>query len=562
MSWSVKMLTYETRKKIKIASLVAFCFSIFCFSLVRIFFGVDFTDEALYSTLAKYAFQGSTPYHDEMLVAQNVSIISVPMYWLHFHFFSNFLGIVLFFRIVYFSFLFLCSLFFIYLYKKTIPVTFAVLSSLLIITFSPFNIPSISYNTLTALSIMIGLMLWADTLLQNSIYIFQKILIGGLFLLLASFFYPPISIAVLFTFILFYGLSFKNLKARSGLIVFFIASAVISLSVLFFVIKFIGLEQLSTIMAYIKSFELHSFGLEKLWIILGQFFKNRWILPCMALLFAGLPLIRLRFSLPLAACILYKLLNYGIDLAHHDVILGLAISAAILLFILHKKGQSSKSLAFLIMSSLLVGFIFAFTSSNGLINSSLGLLAAAVLAPYMSYKISKFRGYSYAVLVGLVIVQTKYLYNNAYGDERLSKLNEATVTEGPYAGLRTSLYRVNFTLNMQNDLKELEGKGRTIAFFDAFTGAYLMSSLKIFTPTVWTYPPKEIPSDRNILVRYYSLKNELPDFVVWIKKAPQVVKMLEHKLDENDPLLVFFMKSGMVPLKSNEYYTIYQKPNG
>ena len=67
----------------------------------RLFVGVNFTDEAFYSSLPYSFALGLKPYHEELNITQNAGILLTPLYWLYVQLVGSPIGLILFNRHLY-----------------------------------------------------------------------------------------------------------------------------------------------------------------------------------------------------------------------------------------------------------------------------------------------------------------------------------------------------------------------------------------------------------------------------------------------------------------------------
>ena len=114
----------------------------------RLFFGVDFTDEAFYIALPYRFSLGDIPLKDEQNLAQLAGVLVMPFMRLFLYFQGNTEGIVLFSRHLHFAFTVLVSLSVFIATQRTLRWPVALMVSVICVTFVPFNIHGLSYNTM------------------------------------------------------------------------------------------------------------------------------------------------------------------------------------------------------------------------------------------------------------------------------------------------------------------------------------------------------------------------------------------------------------------------------
>ena len=118
---------------------------------IRIFFGVDFTDESLYVALPYRFILGDKPFADELSTTQTAGIIIKPALQLFCQIMGSSDGIVLFTRGLHYLLSVIVAALTYFIIRPYLKTSEALLTSLLPVMFIPFNIQSLSYNTLASL---------------------------------------------------------------------------------------------------------------------------------------------------------------------------------------------------------------------------------------------------------------------------------------------------------------------------------------------------------------------------------------------------------------------------
>lgn len=548
--------------------------ALFYFFWQRLFFGVDFTDESLYSALSVAFFKGSKPYFDELLIVQNAGILLQPLVWLYHLKSPDFSGIVLFFRHSYFLYVVIMGVIPFLFMNRYVDRWTSFWTTSLSLSFVPFAIPSLSYNTLTKSLLTVVVVLLslyfvrrdrADTNMRDLNSKTELLLPLGVFLfVIAVVIYPTLGIAgIAVPVIIFYGWK------RSGWTSSIVSSIVLITAVLgiscFLGMFIIGMPRISEILRYTVSMGVHTNALEKFrkaveLIKLNRIFYGPFFCVMMLLPFA----LRVPFLAPiLVGALVYFLNQYALVdgmINHHLMIAFSLVPFFYLCFPRVRRFLKVHSeLKFLWLASLTLGFTFAMTSGNGLVNEPMGSFGAVILAVlFLNCLVERSsKGQLALCIMILSLAQLRVFWMQHYGDDDVSVLS-TTVPSGPYMGLKTTIEKQRFLNDLEKDLKASSHGSGTIAAFDSGAVVYLTSSLKPLTPTVWTYFSTQLPSDREILTNFYRQKNAWPDVLVWMKKLPigRDANLVEGL--QNDELKSYLLDRNKDVLAENEWYTIFR----
>ncbi|MCE5273269.1 hypothetical protein LLH00_18480 [bacterium] len=123
-----------------VATALAACF-------VRLFFGVDLTDEAYYAALASVFANGNLPFRDNWDAHQTSAILYTPLVMAYRAFQGDFSGLILFMRLMFFCYNILFGMLLYCLLRR--PLGFkALLLALPLAVFAPYSLYTFSYNSL------------------------------------------------------------------------------------------------------------------------------------------------------------------------------------------------------------------------------------------------------------------------------------------------------------------------------------------------------------------------------------------------------------------------------
>jgi hypothetical protein len=544
---------------------VLFSIGVCGFLWARLYFGVDLTDEAFYNALPLSFARGRHPYIDELIVVQSAGILLTPLVQLYLYFMKSEEGLVLFFRQGFFFLsLFTAYVGYRFLRQAKLPLIPSLFFSLLILTFWPFSIPSLSYNTLGMLFFVSGSLMVLQTpgggcrgwLLPMAV----------LLLLLAIFSYPTL-LAPCF-FLLVWGLkNFRKLSLpKSVLLVLFFEVLTAGAAAAYLIFFYAGLERLKTIYGFIRAYGVHGTIQAKLALISEQFLANRqWIALALALLL--IPPLTFRkskwFSVVMAGGLgvaLFRFPNSNLTLpSFHLLILVVALSAFVFSLV-------RKEWRVLALVAVLGGGISAWTSSNGLTNFPIGGLIG-IIAYGLLFEgfISFHQGFWSKTLtvffVGtLVTYQCRALTRSVYGDDSDLKHLTEVIPSGAYRGLKTTSEKKIFLEQLESDLQGVSAGQKTIAFFDFFAAGPLVSNLTLSMPIIWSNSLSQFPQDRQLLAAFYEENPErLPDVLLWFQSIP-VANYFKYDLrHQKQDALKDSLMTHYEAVSIRDDYTVYRR---
>jgi len=523
---------------------------------VRLFFGVDFTDESFYVALP-YGFSlGHRPLVDEHSIHQLAGLMLQPAVESYRLAVGSNEGLVLFTRHLYFAISLGCAL----LVRGFLVPLFGARSANLVaavsLAYVPFHIPSLSYNTIAYLGLLAGTMLFASACLPGRRP--TRLFFATLCMVAATFAYPVIFLAtgagVLLGLAGFRAVRERDLWSRALALVVLagLGSLAAGLSVL---ASYGGTAELARLVELNEVSAIQGGGLAKLnrltWeirkegpylaaltVILGSVLAcYRW-LPSRAVAGSVCGLLG-----PALACIatLYQPYTEPYTTAPFALtIAGLAAPAAIVAVRRELPRAHWVGLAIIAVPSLLTGGTMLWASANGLRNATLGLLPAALVSLASLSRLRAGRpaqaggggsglgpnprSLCFALLVSSLLgFQLFGLWTQSYRDASPSRL-VAFVRQGAWMGIRTTAARRRFIETFEADLQRVRADAETIVFYDYFPGGYLMSDLRPRTPTVWLFPSDRgllgNRSIRRVYARSFSDAETLPDLVVRMSCVP------------------------------------------
>ncbi len=510
----------------KIGSWIFLCALFFLFFL-RMFFGVDFTDEPWYIAMAYRFVLGDKPFVDELLLMQGFALITAPFvkFYLLLGFGTE--GIVLFFRFLYCAFNVAVASVVYFVIRNHVDKLSALAIALIYVLFIPFSLPNLSYNTVgmgffTAGSflavkyfysqrsfwIVICAILLSLSVIAHASYLMPVFLLSLINIFwfvkrwLHRFYFCISFVITIFFFLWVYDISFKDIY-----FVFLYTRAIN---------ENIGNKyHISKILKII--FEIFRYGFFNVggislflvfvfWKIYPSFLKVTSILIIVPLVYMG---IRARTG--------------GIGLA--GLPLFVCCSGSLVWWIMKRENETKVWFFLVYLPSLFAGIGLAFFSFNGILQAGTHMMPGAIASVLFTHvtctkffhKETSEMCAKYLPLTNLFLLCSVILYliwNVVYMDEKPSLL-KYRVTSGPFKGLMTSKYKVDFISSLSQDVLEYQNKNGRILFFPHFPAGYLISNMKPAFPLTWGC--LTLPS--SLCTNYFLEKNNSHDIAFWVKEV-------------------------------------------
>lgn len=531
---------------------------------LRLYFGVDVSDEGFYMSMSYLFARGGQPFVHEWVAQQGASIIFSPFVKAYIFLQSSTDGLVLFGRHIFFLISIVASWSVWRLCRRVVTSAIALFPALLPVVFHPGGIPNLSYNSLGALAWLLGLALIFSCYvppLRGKIPAFS----GAALVVIASFCYPsllPIMVIVICTSFLFAPRSEGSHEAyasirkdhRTGLLLgtFFLVTP------LLYVVFLDGLQPLLTSYEYASAAPHHGGG----WFKVSHILKNiiqSWrygaLVLSLLVLFAapsfpkpwrGLGVLTGALLLLPGIAALEHILSYR-NLGDSSLLVMWLGLLSPIFFLFRPDTISLKHLLVIWPLSILAGFATAWTSSQW-VNGALGLLPAAILSLFLvvrTWNTSTRAVWSIPIFI-LVICIAAPQFLHVYNESPLINLR-TRVLSGPYQGLYTGWKPVAF-YEITADLASVR-RGRSSLFIlnGDYPGFYLTSDLIPSGPTVWANSGLNIPTHTRMFQEYFSLPMHLPDVVV---------EIVDHA-NEYQPLTSWLLEKGYSKQIDKPSYRIY-----
>jgi hypothetical protein len=510
---------------------------------------------------------------DETTVAQQAGLLGFPFVWLY-HLAAGVDGVVLFVRHLQFLLsLFVGAAIFVSLRGGLRSGAAAILVACTAVAFVPFDIHSLSYNTIGGGLFTIGCALGYRSLEPGTSVAW--LVVAGACHGLAVFAYPTLVVAVLACFAL--RLVLAPARWRRELLGFGVPAFVVAAAAMGSVLGVSGLH--NVVDGYRRSSDYlgHAGGIGKIGDVFGHEWSTLhfWYLVLPALLLLGvlwqwrrrlaplvlvpLPLLVLPGSLSnsFASPTYTATLEY---VAHYGAL------ALPLLVLVWPRAEARRLFAAVWLPALVAGFATAYSSNNGSVNFGIGFFPATlVTTALLLWALEDSRAPSprpHAIAWPAVIVPALLvvLGGAVYRDGPISTLTAAPGS-GPYAGIRTSRNKELFLDQFRHDLVRI-GHRCQIAFFKDFPAGYLLAAKRGDTNSAWiaTIAPDKTEAYQQTLIRYWQVHG-FPDVAVLVKRIPYAARAearSEHYA-RNTPLYALVHSREYRPLSTHYNYLMYER---
>jgi hypothetical protein len=436
------------------------------------------------------------------------------------------------------------------------------------VAFVPFDIHSLSYNTIG------GGLLAAGLVLAYFPSGRAWLVVAGVCHGLAVFAYPSLAVAVIVCFGV--RIALEPARWRRELVAYGVPAFVVAAAAFGSVLADAGWHNLVTGYRRSSDYLGHAGGVGKI----GHVFSHEWstlhfwwlVLPALLLLgvlwftrrgtsaivLLLLPLLVLPGSLhdsfdspPYTATLEY--------VAHYG-----ALALPLLVFV-WPRAEARRLFVAVWIPSLVAGFATAYSSNNGAVNFGIGFFPATLVSTaFLLWAIEDTRvadrGLGLAALLPAVLVPVLLVVfgGQIYRDGPFS--NMTTAAAGPYAGIRTSLNKKLFLDQFRNDLAR-HAPDCSIAFFRDFPAGYLLARQEPDTNTIWiaTVAQNKTNAYQQTVVDYWGTHG-LPGLVVLVHRIPYSARRAartEH-YRQDTPLLEMLKRSYRL-LGTHYNYDLYRR---
>jgi hypothetical protein len=551
-------------------------------TFVRLFFGVDFTDEALNSVLPYRFALGAKPFVDELTFQQTSAFITYPFIKLFYLITGGPTGIVLYVRFLWLFFMIGIAAIVWQASRKMLGNALALLVALPCVAFMYGNIPSLSYNTLGLGFLTAGSFLgfWAVSEGRR-----RWLPIAGVLHGLAVVAYPSLAVGVLA-----YLIAMLLITKRVSTSIRYAAGGLVVAAGLGFVFFLFGFSNVLYAYQATSSAGIFGGGTAKLLMIFKSILAIFQMKPYLFIIIVGAciaiwvsyglrkthPAVNGAFltivPLLIAAILLFAFPSVGFYGFYYSIgyIALFSLLAPYLYFFVRHIKEASRMFWLVWAPGLVAGLAVAYTSSIGVRAVTIGLFQGALVSlVFLCLALGDIwrnrqharQVLQVAVLASPVFVLLFFQYSLPYRDAPMTKLT-AHVTAGAYAGLYTTTDNRNYLRIVEKDLKNVEPSEKTILFFNDFPAGYLLSDLTPMTDWAWISPMERYPNvDRNMTVEYFEKHKSYPDLIVRMNRVINKAGYsdISWSTNKNDPINNLAKTAAYETIVKRHDYVIFRR---
>lgn len=530
----------------------------------RLYYGIDFTDESFYVVLPYRLVLGARPFVDETSVTQQSAALLVYPLVRAYHAIAGATGIVLFVRHLQFLLSLLVATTVAVSLRRVLDGSRAALVAVAAVAFVPFDIHSLSYNTLASGLFTAGCLLGFNATKEpRGLTFAAAAACGGL----AAFAYPPLAGAVAVVCVTWIALA----RGRRGYATSWALVALVlpvgGLAALF------GSAGVHRVVADYRNSSRYlgqGGGLDKIAAAASHQWTTfrLWYLVLIALALLALTWRRRRA----AAAVLLLLLpllawppragfyTASLEYVAHYGWLALPLYPAV-----SRRPGAGALLVAVWLPALVAGSTTAYSSANGGVNFGIGFFPATIVTTvFLTWALEETGLPRWVSTAPALCVLGMLLFTSipVYRDGTVNTLR-ARIHGGAYAGLLTSVRKRAFLTLLRRDLAGLGPRCR-ILFFNDFPAGYLLTDARPDTNGAWTatVAPADVASYQGALLRYYRRRG-FPDVVVLMRRIPYgapTSARIEH-YRPGEPLLAALRQRRYRPIAVRLDYVVYLAAN-
>ncbi len=537
---------------------------------VRLYFGVDFTDEAFYAANCRGLVNGVNPLVDEAAVVQHgPCLMAYPFAW-SFDELRGGDGVILFYRHLHFV-----------LTLVTFGVVFAALRRVfgsaawvavlaaVSAAFVPFNIPSFSYNSIGASMFFAGsCCVLAAVATRSARWAAAGSFLNGV----AVFAYPPLLIPV----VLQAAVAAWFTRRRDLIVALALPLGLWCLAFVALVLS-AGLDDVRQAANDSTEYLGQSGGIDKVEAIIRTVWNQFSYRYLAALILVAAWLLRRRVPLAAAGLLLIAPLaalpeidSLRVEEASLFFVRSYSVmSGALYLFVRHDP-VARQVFRIVWLPAIVAGLVTAMSSAAGPVNFAIGsfpaVLAGIVFTGIACRELLGERETLRPVVVlaaGALVVcaLTGLQFTASYRDRPPPRLT-ATVSEGPYAGIRTSKVKRDFIEATARTVDASVRNGDSILFFDDFPAGYLFTDAPRATNAIWLAKlvdirGRKIVGYREILLDYLATHRP-PDVALQLRRAPIQPKVQEIEYARRDPIFALLARDYRAPVQAGDF-AVYRR---
>ncbi len=489
----------------------------------RLFYGVEFTDEAFYIAVPYRFVLGAQPLVDETNIVQQTPAVLLYPFVALWHWLVGLEGIVLYARHLHFLFTVGVAVAVFVPLRRVLDDSFSsAVCATAAIAFVPFGIHALSYNTFASGFFTAGCFLGAGWSIRGG----RSFLVGaGCAHGLAIFTYPTFALPVACCFAVLYAAARpRSVRAlMPGLVP---TAAATLLTVAFFAHR--GIGTIDDLVTQTADFGDQGGGLGELADIASfvwTSFAHKYVAA--ALLVAAAAARLWRPGAAVVPLLLLPVAALPADLrtsasANIYVTCFALLGPVVFILLLRDNAVARRLLLLIWIPAAVAGVTTALSSANGPINVAIGFFPALIAtAALIGLALQRVSPADFAPAVVLLAIGVALQYLSVYRDAGIQHLT-TLVGDGAYAGIHTTAAKRDFLTALDRDLSATAGAECTIVFYDAFPAGYLLGHGKPATNATWLLDVQDGRKDRyqRLLLDYYERHGGLPDVAVRLDRIP------------------------------------------
>jgi hypothetical protein len=553
----------RARSALAIGSLAA----VAALTYVRLYYGIDLTDESFYTAVPYRFVLGARPLIDETNIVQQTPGLLLYPFLKVWDSLLGLDGIILYARHLHFLFSAAVALALLVSLRRILgdrPLS-AVLAAEAI-ALVPFGIHGLSYNTFSTGFFTAGCFLGAAWLWGGGR---RTLVAAGAAHGLAVFTYPTFALPVACFFAALY-LTSRPRSLRNLAPALLPAAAGALATAVFFVHA--GLGTIHELVQRTSDVGGQGGGLGEIGEVLSFVltnFTHRYLAA--ALLVAAAALRAWRPAAAVLPLLLLPLAALPADLrtsaSANELVTNGALLAPFVFLLIRDSVVGQRLLAVVWLPAAIAGLTTALSSANGGINVAIGFFPALIVTGALIGLAlqraagDRFSPIDLAPAVALVAIGVALQYLSVYRDAGIRDL-PVLVTDGAYAGLYTNQEKRDFLTALDRDLAAVSAPDCRIVFYDTFPAGYLLGHGRPATNATWLLDVEDDQevSYQRLLLAYYERHGGLPDIVVRLDLIPLTNSTgIEQTYAKQEPLERTFGAARYVTARSGHGYRILRK---
>jgi hypothetical protein len=463
----------------------------------RIRYGVEFHDEPYYAGVTYRFVLGDRPFVDEMNFLQLASLLTFPFVKAWVAVTGGTTGVILFLRVLWLAFAAGVSAAGFLLLRRFMRWPVALVASLIPLVAAPFSITTLSYNTMGAGFLALGMVLGAWATVEGRDR--RWLLAAGLAHGIAVVAYPTLVVAV-FAFAAALVVLYRREALRP--LGAYVGGGAIVATLLAGLLLHAGLGNVGIAWRYMTSLGGYAGGGSKIGHIIrtaGVFFAHQPVF--LAMLAVSLVAVlalgdRGRWALLLPVAAIFPVGGMAAYTADMGALILYGLAGVWLGLFVRGRPRAQRLYVWGVLPALVGSAVTAYTSSNGFMNGAIGFFpavfaTAGVLALAMERPEGE-RGLGAVLLPWLLVAVFALLVAGlarnqlrAFYQESPVEYLTAEVPAGPFAGLYTVPERAAFDAELRHDIALYVNPGEHVLFFDGFPSGYLYTSARPAANTLW-----------------------------------------------------------------------------